>query len=114
MATSAPACHTTITFFIGEFAALTAWSAIAFNGTVLPPRNPPSAVINMRGAESSILLLSDSDENPPNTMLCGAPIRAQASIATASSGIIGMYMATRSPFLTPFALSTSANLFTSR
>jgi hypothetical protein len=30
-----------------------------------------------------------SGENPPNTMEWTAPIRAQASMATAASGIIG-------------------------
>ncbi len=30
-----------------------------------------------------------SAEKPPNTTLCGAPMRAQASIATSTSGIIG-------------------------
>jgi len=33
--------------------------------------------------------LTDSAEKPPNTTLCGAPIRAQASIATTTAGIIG-------------------------
>ena len=33
---------------------------------------------------------SASAEKPPNTTVCGAPIRAQASIAIGSSGIIGM------------------------
>ena len=33
---------------------------------------------------------SDSAEKPPKTTVCGAPIRAQASIAIGSSGIIGM------------------------
>jgi hypothetical protein len=28
--------------------------------------------------------------NPPKMMLCGAPIRAQASMAMASSGTMGM------------------------
>ena len=28
-------------------------------------------------------------EKPPKTTLCGAPLRAQASMATAASGIIG-------------------------
>ena len=32
---------------------------------------------------------NDVDEKPPNTTLCGAPMRAQASMATAASGIIG-------------------------
>ena len=38
---------------------------------------------------SWIRLLSESAEKPPKTTLCVAPIRAQASIATAASGIIG-------------------------
>ena len=33
---------------------------------------------------------SASAENPPKTTVWGAPIRAQASIAIGSSGIIGM------------------------
>ena len=33
---------------------------------------------------------SDSGEKPPNTTLWGAPMRAQASMATTTSGIIGM------------------------
>ncbi len=37
-----------------------------------------------------------------------APIRAHASTAIISSGIIGMYTATRSPFFTPFRFSTLA------
>ena len=32
---------------------------------------------------------TDSALKPPKTTLCGAPMRAQASIATATSGIIG-------------------------
>ena len=33
---------------------------------------------------------SDSELNPPNTTLCTAPRRAQASMAMASSGTSGM------------------------
>ena len=33
---------------------------------------------------------SESAEKPPNTTVCGAPSRAQASIATATSGTIPM------------------------
>ena len=40
--------------------------------------------------QSSIREASASAEKPPNTTVCGAPIRAQASIATIASGIIGM------------------------
>lgn len=34
-------------------------------------------------------------------MECTAPIRAQANMATTSSTIMGIYIATRSPFLIP-------------
>ena len=40
--------------------------------------------------QSWMRLASDSGENPPNTIEWTAPSRAQASIATAASGIIGM------------------------
>ena len=40
-------------------------------------------------SQSAIRLASASAEKPPNTTVCGAPIRAQASIATTVSGIIG-------------------------
>ena len=33
---------------------------------------------------------SESGLNPPKTTECGAPMRAQARIATGSSGTIGM------------------------
>ena len=33
---------------------------------------------------------SESEENPPNTTEWAAPMRVQASMATGSSGIIGM------------------------
>ena len=33
---------------------------------------------------------SASAEKPPKTTVCGAPMRAQASIAMTASGIIGM------------------------
>ena len=39
---------------------------------------------------SFIRPLSASAEKPPKTTVCGAPIRAHASIAIGSSGIIGM------------------------
>ncbi len=42
------------------------------------------------GCASSIRVASSWAANPPNTTECTAPIRAQASIATAASGIIGM------------------------
>ena len=43
-----------------------------------------------RASQSVIRSISACAEKPPNTTVCGAPIRAQASIATTVSGIIGM------------------------
>ena len=56
---------------------------------VLPLRRAPSAVISAFASETSMRSLTDSGEKPPKTTLCGAPMRAQASIATTTSGIIG-------------------------
>ena len=53
--------------------------------------------------------LTASGEKPPNTTLCGAPIRAQASIATATSGIIGRKIPTTSPGSMPRSFSTFAS-----
>ena len=61
---------------------------------------------------SSIRVASALAENPPNTTLCGAPIRAQASMAIGSSGTIGMCMVTMSPSSTPNARRPAANSFT--
>ena len=58
--------------------------------------------------------LTDSGENPPNTTLWGAPIRAHASIATTTSGIIGRKMPTTSPFSIPRSLSALASFWVSR
>ena len=58
-------------------------------GAVLPLRRAPSMVTSALASENSIRSLTASGEKPPKTTLCGAPIRAQASIATTSSGTIG-------------------------
>ena len=50
---------------------------------------------------------------PPNTTEWMAPMRTQASIAKAASGIIGMYSSTRSPWPTPRDWSTAAMRCTS-
>ena len=50
---------------------------------------PHEAVTTTFGMASSIRAASSWGANPPNTTECTAPIRAQASIATAASGIIG-------------------------
>ncbi len=42
------------------------------------------------GVASSMRTASSLGANPPNTTECTAPIRAQASIAIAASGTIGM------------------------
>ena len=58
-------------------------------GAVWPLRRAPSTVISRPASENSIRSATDSAEKPPKTRLCGAPMRAHASIATATSGIIG-------------------------
>jgi hypothetical protein len=58
-------------------------------GAVLPLRRAPSTVISSLASLNSMRSLTDSGLKPPNTTLCTAPIRAHASIATATSGIIG-------------------------
>ncbi len=66
----------------------------------------------MRELESTIRPASASGEKPPNTTECTAPMRVQASIAIAASGIIGMYSVTTSPRLTPNSLRPLANWLT--
>ena len=58
-------------------------------GAVLPLRRAPSTVISALASENSMRSLTESAEKPPKTTLWGAPIRAHASIATTTSGIIG-------------------------
>jgi hypothetical protein len=60
------------------------------SGTTAPRRHPPSAVMTAFAPQSSMRSRSASALNPPNTTVCGAPIRAHASIAIAASGTIGM------------------------
>ena len=56
----------------------------------LPPRTPSSAVITAQASQSAMRPARLSGEKPPNTTEWIAPMRAQASIAAAASGIIGM------------------------
>ena len=68
----------------------TAVSAFSFSGTTRAA--PPPAV---GGDEDLGLGVVDPvaqrvGEKPPNTTECGAPMRVQASMATGSSGIMGM------------------------
>ena len=92
----------------------TAWSVFSFIGAALPRRYCPSEVISSLACASSIRLRSADGENPPKTTLCAAPSRAQASIENTASGIIGSWMATRSPACTPSEASAFAVLQTSR
>ena len=68
----------------------TASSAFFFSGTTLPARHPSSWVIRTLASASLIRSRRASAENPPNTTECAAPSRAQASIATGSSGTMPM------------------------
>ncbi|MDT4832946.1 hypothetical protein FQZ97_665220 [compost metagenome] len=56
----------------------------------LPPRDPASALTTTLGSASSMRVASEPLAKPPNTTQWMAPMRAQASIAKAASGIIGM------------------------
>ena len=100
MLTSAPVWRTTST--VSQTSAPTsASSLICLSATCLPPRNPSSEVTSRLHSASRMRLRNDSDEKPANTTLWTAPMRAQASIAAGSEGIIGRYKQTRSPRLTP-------------
>ena len=67
----------------------TASSTAGFSGIAEPRRFCPSLVMTSFAWASSMRLRSASAEKPANTTECGAPIRAQASMATIASGIIG-------------------------
>ena len=64
-------------------------STFSLIAAVLPLRRAPSTVIRTFASENSMRSRTDSALKPPKTTLWIAPIRAQASIATATSGIIG-------------------------
>ena len=51
---------------------------------------PQDAATTTVGRASSMRTASSLAAKPPNTTECTAPMRAQASIATTVSGIIGM------------------------
>ena len=89
MCTSFSVRRTTTTCSIDGVSA-SATSALALSGTTWPRRHPPSDVIRTFASASLMRSDSESGENPPNTTECGAPMRAQASSAIGSSGIIGM------------------------
>ena len=64
-------------------------STCALTGAVLPLRRAPSTVTSALASENSMRSRTDSALKPPKTTLWGAPMRAQASMATTTSGIIG-------------------------
>ena len=85
---SCPVRRTTSTLFTSGVS-VSASSTAGLSALAAPRRYPPSAVITSVAAQSMIRLRSASAEKPPKTTVCGAPSRAQASIATTVSGIIG-------------------------
>ena len=90
MSTAAPVWRTTSTvstvWVPGSFSAA---STLAFSGTLRPPRRPSSAVMISLLPQSPTRSAMELAANPPNTTEWIAPMRAQASIATAASTIIG-------------------------
>ena len=65
-------------------------STFFFSGMARPARSPSSAVITGRELESIMRPATASGEKPPKMTEWIAPMRAQASIATAASGTIGI------------------------
>jgi hypothetical protein len=88
MSTFSPVRSTTTTFSI-DGVSWSASSALAFKVVTLPPRGPPSAVTRTFASQSLMRSRNESAEKAPKTTECGAPMRAQASIAIGSSGIMG-------------------------
>ena len=71
-------------------ASSTAASRIGLYSMTRATSMPQDAETISLGLASSILTASSWAAKPPNTTLCTAPSRAQASIAMTASGIIGM------------------------
>ena len=65
-------------------------SSSGLYASTLLPRDPASALTMTFGDASSMRDASDPLAKPPKTTQWMAPMRAQASIANAASGIIGM------------------------
>ena len=64
-------------------------SMVDLSGMRLPPRRASSAVMTSVLPQSAMRSATACGAKPPNTTECTAPMRAQASMATAASGIIG-------------------------
>jgi hypothetical protein len=83
-----PVRRTTST--VSQFGApASASSQIFLSGILRPPRSPSSDVISVEHSASSSRSRNESEEKPAKTTLCTAPMRAHASIAAGSAGIIG-------------------------
>ncbi len=65
-------------------------SSSGLYGTMRPGSMPQDALSTIAGLASSMRVASSFDAKPPNTTEWIAPMRAQASIAIAASGTIGM------------------------
>ena len=65
-------------------------STMAFSGSALPPRACSSAVMTRLAPVSMMRSRSAWAEKPPNTTECGAPMRAQACMATTPSMLMLM------------------------
>ena len=83
-----PVCFTTMQALTEGLSAMAA-SAAVLSGVGRPPRRPVSAVIMTVASALTARSRSASAEKPPNTTQWMAPMRAQASMATGSSGIMG-------------------------
>ncbi len=109
---SLPMRRTTTQFLtVGDLS--NAASTLPLSGSGVPRRQPPSAVIVSLAEASLLRSAMASAENPPKITQWTAPIRAQASMAMANSGIIGMYIETTSPRPMPSFFRQLANLQTS-
>lgn len=86
--TSSPVRRTTTTCST-LVASFRASSAFCLRGTIPPRRKPPSAVMRTLASASLIRSASAPAEKPPKTTEWTAPIRVQASMAMAASGIMG-------------------------
>ncbi len=67
-----------------------ALSTFAFKGVFFPPLGASSAVTISEALQPSTLAAKASGEKPAKTIEWIAPILAQASIAYAASGIMGI------------------------
>jgi hypothetical protein len=65
-------------------------STFSLSGTTEPRRQAPSQVMMVRLFASRTRSAIACALNPPKMIECAAPMRAQASIATASSGTMPM------------------------